>query len=208
MWRKQNDAKPSPQPVSKAPELPVETTPSKLQPAPAAAVPVPPHAMPPVASPAPAFSPQVTKNVIAHDTSAPSSIGSGLKISGELSGSSDLYVDGEAQGKIALLDSRITIGPNGRVQADIEAREIIVEGTVQGNLKARESVRLGSASKVQGSVMTPRISIDDGAKLRGKVEMTKTEATASPIENIEKPLAPVPVYNAAVAGSESESTKR
>jgi cytoskeletal protein CcmA (bactofilin family) len=111
--------------------------------------------------------------VVAHDTSSPSSIGTGLKIRGELSGSSDLYIDGEAQGKITLIDSRVTVGPNGRVQADIEAREIIIEGSVQGNLKASENVRLASSSKVQGSVLTPRIGIDDGAKLRGKVEMTR-----------------------------------
>ena len=84
-----------------------------------------------------------------------------------------MYIDGEAQGKITLADSRVTVGPNGRVQADIDAREIIIEGTVQGNLKARESIRLASSSKVQGSMLTPRIGIDDGARLRGKVEMTR-----------------------------------
>jgi cytoskeletal protein CcmA (bactofilin family) len=59
------------------------------------------------------------------------------------------------------------------VQADIEAREIVIEGTVQGNLKAGESVRLGATSQVQGSLMTPRVAIDDGARLRGKVETTR-----------------------------------
>jgi cytoskeletal protein CcmA (bactofilin family) len=65
------------------------------------------------------------------------------------------------------------VGPNGRVQADIEAREIIIEGTVQGNLKAGERVQLGARSKVQGSVLTPRFAIEDGARLRGKVEMVR-----------------------------------
>ena len=209
MWRKQNDVKPSPQPASKAPEQPVTAVPVKPQPAPTpvAAVPVPAPAMPPVAPPAPVFSSPAAKNVVTHDTSAPSSLGSGLKIRGELSGSSDLYIDGEAQGKIALPDSRVTIGPNGRVQADIEAREIIIEGTVEGNLKARESVRLGSSSKVQGSVLTPRIGIDDGAKLRGKVEMTRAGESKGPA-TAEKPAPPAAVYKAAAASSESESSKR
>jgi len=209
MWRKQNDVKPSPQPASKAPEQPVTAVPVKPQPAPTpvAAVPVPAPAMPPAAPAAPAFSAPVTKNVVTHDTSGPSSIASGLKIRGELSGSSDLYIDGEAQGKIALPDSRVTIGPNGRVQADIEAREIIIEGTVEGNLKARESVRLGSSSKVQGSVLTPRIGIDDGAKLRGKVEMTRAGESKGPA-TAEKPAPPAVVYKAAAASSESESSKR
>lgn len=207
MWRKQNDAKPSPEPASKAPEQPVTAVPVKPQLAPApvaAAVPVPAAAKPPAA---PAFSAPVTKNVVTHDTSGPSSIAPGLKIRGELSGSSDLYIDGEAQGKIALPDSRVTIGPNGRVQADIEAREIIIEGTVEGNLKARESVRLGSSSKVQGSVLTPRIGIDDGAKLRGKVEMTRAGESKGPA-TAEKPASPAAVYKAAAASSESESSKR
>ena len=209
MWRKQNDAKPSPEPASKASEQPVTPVPAKPQPAatPVAAVPVPAPAMPPAAPAAPAFSAPVTKNVVTHDTSGPSSIASGLKIRGELSGSSDLYIDGEAQGKIALPDSRVTIGPNGRVQADIEAREIIIEGTVEGNLKARESVRLGSSSKVQGSVLTPRIGIDDGAKLRGKVEMTRAGESKGPA-TAEKPAPPAVVYKAAAASSESESSKR
>ena len=207
MWRKQNDAKPSPEPASKAPEQPVTAVPVKPQLASApvaAAVPVPAAAKPPAA---PAFSAPVTKNVVTHDTSGPSSIAPWLKIRGELSGSSDLYIDGEAQGKIALPDSRVTIGPNGRVQADIEAREIIIEGTVEGNLKARESVRLGSSSKVQGSVLTPRIGIDDGAKLRGKVEMTRAGESKGPA-TAEKPASPDAVYKAAAASSESESSKR
>jgi len=210
MWRKQNDAKPSPEPASKAPEQPVTAVPVKPQLASApvaAAVPVPAAAKPPAAPAAPAFSAPVTKNVVTHDTSGPSSIAPGLKIRGELSGSSDLYIDGEAQGKIALPDSRVTIGPNGRVQADIEAREIIIEGTVEGNLKARESVRLGSSSKVQGSVLTPRIGIDDGAKLRGKVEMTRAGESKGPA-TAEKPASPAAVYKAAAASSESESSKR
>jgi cytoskeletal protein CcmA (bactofilin family) len=73
-----------------------------------------------------------------------------------------------------MMGARVTVGPNGRVQADIEAREIIIEGSVQGNLKAGERLHLGASSKVQGSVLTPRFAIEDGARLRGKVEMIRT----------------------------------
>jgi cytoskeletal protein CcmA (bactofilin family) len=96
-----------------------------------------------------------------------------LRIHGEFSGNSDLYVDGEAHGSIRLAQAKVTVGPHGRVHADIDAREIVVEGTVQGNLKASESIRLGPGSRVQGSMMTPRVAIEDGARLRSKVEMTK-----------------------------------
>ncbi|HXN74781.1 MAG TPA: polymer-forming cytoskeletal protein [Candidatus Acidoferrales bacterium] len=165
MWNKSGEAKPSPQaavPVIPAPEtIPQQTTVS-----------------------APAAAPQetsVTPKAVAPATATTrttTTIGSGLKINGEISGSSDLYIDGETQGKIRLADSRVTVGPNGRVQADIEAREIIIEGSVQGNLKAGELLHLGASSKVQGSVLTPRIAIEDGARLRGKVEMVRTGAAS------------------------------
>lgn len=105
---------------------------------------------------------------------ATSKISSGLKINGEFSGNSDLYIDGEVLGKIRLGNARVTVGPNGKVQADIEAREIFVDGTVQGNLKAGERAHFGATSRVTGSVLTPRIGIDDGARLRGKVETVRT----------------------------------
>jgi len=105
--------------------------------------------------------------------SVPTTIGTGLKIKGDLSGNSDLYIDGEAQGKIVLSDSKVTIGANGRVNADIDAREIFVEGTVQGNLKASEGVHLSASSVVKGTVLTPRITIKDGAHLSARVEMVR-----------------------------------
>jgi cytoskeletal protein CcmA (bactofilin family) len=108
---------------------------------------------------------------------ASSTISTGLRIHGEIAGDGDLYIDGEAQGSIRLGRSKVTVGPRGRVQADIEAREIAVEGTVQGNLKASDSIRLGGASHVQGSLMTPRVAIEDGASLRGKVETTRVGET-------------------------------
>jgi cytoskeletal protein CcmA (bactofilin family) len=181
MWRKPTNAKPS----SQTPSTPERNTEIPVAPK-AVAIPETPMPVPvaglepertvsaaPAVTPAvPVYAEPVTK-VVAHDTPSPSSIGTGLKIRGELTGSSDLYIEGEAQGKIVLTGSRVTVGARGRVQADIEAREIVIEGSVQGNLKAHENVRLGASSNVQGSVLTPRIGIDDGAKLRGKVEMTR-----------------------------------
>jgi cytoskeletal protein CcmA (bactofilin family) len=117
-----------------------------------------------------------------------SKITSGLKINGEISGSADLYIDGEVQGKLRLGNARVTVGPNGRVQADIEAREIMIDGTVNGNLKAGERAHFGSSSRVNGSVLTPRIGIDDGARLRGKVE-TVQAAPARESSSSAKPQA-------------------
>jgi cytoskeletal protein CcmA (bactofilin family) len=193
MWRKP-DQKPSqvPNPANapKPAEAPVATTPVSTSPAvpppvtavestPVASTPIPaPAAVPSTPASAPVYTPAVTK-VVAQDTATPTSIGSGLKIRGELSGTSDLFIDGDVQGKVSLTNSRVTVGSNGRVQADIDAREIVVEGNVHGNLAASQSIRLGSSSKVEGGVLTPRISIEDGARLRGKVEMSRAGETKS-----------------------------
>jgi cytoskeletal protein CcmA (bactofilin family) len=129
---------------------------------------------PKVTSPGALAAPPVSASATATQAPAGSStISTGLRIHGEFTGSGDLYVDGEAQGSIRLGQSKVSVGPHGRVQADIEAREIVIEGTVQGNLKAGESIRLGAASHVQGSLSTPRVTIEDGALLRGKVETTR-----------------------------------
>src|ERR1700693_3990674 len=160
MWNKSAEAKPSSQasepsvPVIPAPAASTQQTPDT-----AAAPPTPQNSAP--VPPAAPSSTSVT------------TIAAGLKISGEISGTSDLYIDGETQGKIRLPNARVTVGPNGRVHADIEAREIIIEGSVQGNLKAGERLHLGASSKLQGSVLTPRFAIEDGARLRGKVEMVR-----------------------------------
>ena len=166
MWNKSAEAKPSPQAsVAAVPVIPEpEVTPLQTR---------PPSA--PAAAPTPAAY-TVPKADAANSLTT---ISAGLKINGEISGNSDLYIDGETQGKIRLANARVTVGPNGRVQADIEAREIIIEGSVQGNLKAGERVQLGAHSKVQGSVLTPRFAIEDGARLRGKVEMVRAGSQGS-----------------------------
>lgn len=160
MWNKSAEGKPSPQasdvPGQAATTPNVNLTPSQPAPAPVAAQPLA-YSVPSAATAA----------------TSTTTISTGLKVSGEFSGNSDLYIDGEVLGKIRLATSRVTVGPNGRVQADIEAREIVIEGSVHGNLKAGERVRLGATSRMQGSLVTPRIAIEDGARLRAKVEMAR-----------------------------------
>jgi cytoskeletal protein CcmA (bactofilin family) len=78
------------------------------------------------------------------------------------------------------MNGRVTVGPSGRVIADIDAREIVVNGTVQGNLKASDSVRLGASGHVEGSILTARIGIEDGARLRGNVEMIRSGEAQEP----------------------------
>jgi cytoskeletal protein CcmA (bactofilin family) len=176
MWRKSADAKLSSQPLS----TPLTSrfdhgTPASSSPQTQTAS--QPASQTPSQSAQPAsVVPATAAQIITRESmpSGASRIGAGLKIRGEISGKSDLYIDGEAQGKIRLAEASVTVGSTGRVQADIEAREIIINGTVEGNLKGVESVRLGPSSRVQGSVVTPRVAIDDGARLRGSVETIRS----------------------------------
>jgi cytoskeletal protein CcmA (bactofilin family) len=98
-------------------------------------------------------------------------IGKSVVIKGELSGSEDLYVDGQVEGSIALKDHSLTVGPNGQVKASIEAKGIVIQGKLEGNLKASDRVDLRKSAVVAGDIVTQRISIEEGAYLKGKVDI-------------------------------------
>ena len=100
-------------------------------------------------------------------------ISQGIKIKGEVTGKEDLFVDGVLEGKLEMSGGSVTVGPNGKVKADIHAREIIVRGDVEGKLIGRDRVQLWSTGHVIGEVQTDRLAIEDGAVLRGKVEAGK-----------------------------------
>lgn len=102
-------------------------------------------------------------------------ITSSLTIKGEVRGREDLYIDGEVQGSIHLSDGRITIGPHGKISADVEAREIVVRGKVKGALRGRDRVEIGSTGEVLGDIATTRIAIGEGAQIHSKVEITRAE---------------------------------
>ncbi len=103
-------------------------------------------------------------------------ISQGIKIKGEVTGSEDLFVDGQVDGKLSLTNGSLTIGPNGHVKADVTAREVIVRGKVEGKVSGRDKVQLWSTGQVTGEVQTDRLAIEDGALLRGRVEAGKMPA--------------------------------
>jgi cytoskeletal protein CcmA (bactofilin family) len=133
-----------------------------------------------------------------------SRINAGLKIDGEISGNSDLYLDGEAIGQIRLNGARVTIGQTGKVKADIDAREIVINGTVQGNLKAEDRLRLGSSSHVDGTVEAPNVGIEDGAQFRGKVEVTRKTPASAPAYSEPEPAADAELLKPVAANADGE----
>lgn len=119
-------------------------------------------------SPAPNPNNQV-KNVTAPVDQA--TIGRTLVIKGEVSGSESLYIDGRIEGKISMPDCRVTIGRNGKVDASIQAREVVVMGKVTGNINCTDRVDIRSEGSVTGDISTSRISVEDGAALKGGIQV-------------------------------------
>jgi cytoskeletal protein CcmA (bactofilin family) len=214
MWRKNEEAKPS-SPGSKSSE-PSAAAPKQNQTA-ISSVSTPqtfaPAATTSSAVPAPAAPGAVSSPVLAAATtpapaSAPagptssSTIGAGLKIRGDVSGISNLVIEGEVQGKVQMTNGRVTVAASGHVNADIEASEISIDGQVQGNLMATENVRLGATSHVQGSILTRRIAIEDGAGLRGKVEMIRASDSVNPAISTPEVASKSAAPKAAAAGKQ------
>jgi cytoskeletal protein CcmA (bactofilin family) len=102
-------------------------------------------------------------------------IGKSVVVKGELSGSEDLIVDGEVEGSITLRGQSLTIGPNGRVRANIDARNVIVHGRLDGDIHASERVELRKSASLSGDITTARISIEDGAFFKGGIDIQKPE---------------------------------
>ena len=100
-------------------------------------------------------------------------IGKSLVIKGEVSGSEALYIDGRVEGSIALAGNRVTIGRNGVVTANIQAREIVILGKVKGNLLAGDRVEIRNEGSLTGDVVAQRISIEDGAFFKGGIDIQK-----------------------------------
>jgi cytoskeletal protein CcmA (bactofilin family) len=147
MWRKPEDSKPA---------------------SPVVEVPTPARVEPPVSRTVAGLTAEVVQ---------PSGgvITSSLIIKGEIRGREDLYVDGEVQGTIHLSEGRVTVGPHGKISADVDAREIIVRGTVKGAVRGRERVEIGRTGEIRGDIVTIRIAIEEGAQIHSKVEISRAD---------------------------------
>lgn len=106
---------------------------------------------------------------------ATASIGKSVLIKGTIMSREDLYLDGEFEGGVELQEHRLTIGPNGRVQANVKAREIVIIGTIHGNVEASEKIEVRKEAKLVGDIRTARIVIEDGAYFKGSIDIIKQE---------------------------------
>jgi cytoskeletal protein CcmA (bactofilin family) len=133
-------------------------------------------------------------------------IGKSVVVKGELSGSEDLVVDGEVEGSIALRGQSLTIGPNGRVRANVEARNVILHGRVDGDIHASERVELRKSASLSGDITTARISIEDGAFFKGTIDIQKPEP-APKVESRPPATAVTPTASTSPQGSLLEPKK-
>ena len=125
-------------------------------------------------------------------------ISKAISIKGEVTGSEDLLIEGEVNGKVAITDGKVSVGSSGRVTADIEAAEIIVRGRVKGGLRGRERVVIGQTGQVSGNVVTRRIVIEEGAVFSGQVDVVRAEEPRASRPAVDvtasEPASPVPVH--------------
>lgn len=98
-------------------------------------------------------------------------IGKSVVVRGQVSGDEDLFLDGDLEGTITLTDNRLTIGPNARVQADLNLRDLVVFGQLTGNVRASGRVDLRQSAVVKGDIFSARLSIEESAVLQGRVEL-------------------------------------
>jgi cytoskeletal protein CcmA (bactofilin family) len=129
--------------------------------------------MPNPGAPAMSAAEPVAPRAAATTTADQATIGKSLVIKGEVTGSESLYIDGRVEGSINLAGNRVTIGRNGVVAANINAREIVVLGKVRGNLTASDRVDIRSDGSLTGDVIAARISIEDGAFFKGGIDIRK-----------------------------------
>lgn len=105
-------------------------------------------------------------------------IGQSIRIKGDVTGDEDLLVEGVVEGTVSLPKSRLTIGESGNVSATVNAKSLSVEGSIDGDVNAGETVVLSSSAKMQGNIKAPRITIEDGCRFKGMIDMDMEPAAA------------------------------
>jgi cytoskeletal protein CcmA (bactofilin family) len=152
--------------------------------------PSPQPAAPAAVPPQPAMAPAGARADASHFQERDNvNIGKSIVIKGELNGSEDLTIEGQVEGTIQLRDHVLTIGPNGKIKAQIFAKSVIVLGEVNGNVTASEKVDIRDKGSVDGDIVSPRVAIAEGAHFRGSVDMQRKPAAAQPQAQQPRPVA-------------------
>src|SRR5665213_870273 len=134
-------------------------------------------------------------------------LGKSVVLKGQIYGREDVTIDGEVEGTVELQEHRLTIGPNGKVVATIKAREIVVLGTVHGNIETREKIDIRKDAKVIGDIRTARIVIEDGAYFKGSIDIVRAEAPKPAAVPKPQPVASAATSSPAAAASAGDNKR-
>ena len=135
-------------------------------------------------------------------------IGKSVIIKGELSGSEDLYLDGEVEGNIDLRNHNLVIGPNGRVRANVHAKDVVVHGKVDGNITGVDKVELKKSAVLNGDINTQRIVIEDGAFFKGAIDIRKAESKVEVARPTVQVAAATPSSSTPVTGTSAPAERK
>jgi len=188
MWnRRKEEEQPAPKPVAaQLPAQPARPLPAKEG--------IPMSTVP--SRPAESFDAPRTGNAV---------LGKSVVVKGQILSREDLTIDGEVEGTVEMQEHRLTIGPNGKVRASVKAREVIVLGTLHGNVETGDRIDIRKEAKLVGDIKTARIVIEDGAYFKGNVDIIRAEvprpAAAAPAASAPRPVAATPTPVSAPSSS-------
>ncbi len=132
------------------------------------------------------------------ESRGPANIGKAVMIKGQIFSREDLTIDGEIDGSVELHEHRLTVGPNGKLQAGVKAREVVVLGTIHGNVEASDKIDIRKDAKLVGDIKTARIVIEDGAYFKGSIDIVRPEISKPAAASAQpKPSSATPSAHAA-----------
>ena len=128
-------------------------------------------------------------------------IGQSIHIKGELTGNEDLTIEGKVEGKVFLKDHNLTVGANGKIVAEIQAKTVMVLGEVTGNITADDKVEVAATGSMRGDIQAPRVVLADGAKFKGAIDMDKKSGSSASASASASSSASRPVMEPVGAGA-------
>ena len=134
-------------------------------------------------------------------TRGSAALGKNVTVKGQIFAREDLTIDGEVEGTVECQEHRLTIGPNARVQAGLKAREIVIHGSIQGNVDATDKIDIKKEAKLVGDIKTSRIVIEDGAYFKGSIDISKAAPAKAPQAAAPAQPSPAPAVSSAPAAA-------
>jgi len=135
-------------------------------------------------------------------------LGKSVVVKGQIISREDLTIDGEVEGTVELQEHRLTVGPNGKVTASIKARELVVLGSVQGNVETSDKIDIRKEARLVGDIKTARIVIEDGAYFKGNIDITRAETSRTATAQKSPTSAATPISSASAMAAGANDAKR